>query len=53
VSVIARSVQFLGDPPNGSNGVNGNDTGGLQAITGSEEEELAIEDQDAIAAAAA
>lgn len=53
VSVIARSVQFLGDPPNGSNGVSGNDTGGLQAITGSEEEDLAIEDQDAIAAAAA
>ncbi len=53
VSVIAKSVQFLGDPPSESNGDLDNGTGALQAITGSEEEDLAIEDQDAIAAVAA
>jgi len=54
VSIIARTVQFLGSPPNGdSNGVAGDDdSGGLQGIAGGEEESLDIEDQEAIAAAA-
>ena len=55
VSIIASNVQFLGSPSsNGaSNGVADNGTGALQGIAGSEEEALDIEDQEAIAMAAA
>jgi single-strand DNA-binding protein len=54
VSIIANNVQFLGAPPNGSsNGVTENGTGALEGIAGNEEESLDIEDQEAIALAAA
>ncbi len=54
VSVIANTVQFLGNPPNGSdNGLADYGTGGLEGIAGSAEEELDIGDQEAIAAVAA
>jgi single-strand DNA-binding protein len=54
VSVIANNVQFLGSPQNGaSNGGADNGTVALEAITGSEEEALDVEDQEAIAMAAA
>jgi single-strand DNA-binding protein len=53
VRVIAQTVQFLGGPPSSSNGVAGSDMGELHGITGGEEEDLDIADQDAIAFAAA
>ena len=54
VSIVARSVQFLGSPSDSPNGTTDDSAVvALESITGSEEEELAIEDQDAIAAAAA
>jgi single-strand DNA-binding protein len=55
VSIIAQTVQFLGNPPSDdSNGIAGdNDTGGLQSIAGDDEEKLDIADQDVIAMAAA
>jgi single-strand DNA-binding protein len=55
VSVIAKTVQFLDSPPSSPNGGphNGAGAGTLQSIAGGEEEGLDIEDQDAIAAAAA
>jgi len=53
VSVIARTVQFLGSPPSNGNGVAGNAEGALEGIAGSEEETLDLEDQEAIALAAA
>jgi single-strand DNA-binding protein len=52
VSVIANTVQFLDSPPSGG-GAPGEDTGMLHGIAGGEEEALAVEDQDAIAAVAA
>lgn len=53
VSVIARTVQFLDSPTSNSNSGTHNGAGALQSIAGGEEEALDIEDQDAIAAAAA
>jgi single-strand DNA-binding protein len=53
VSVIAKTVQFLGSPPNGGNGAAEDGTGALHSIAGDEEESLDIADQDVIAAAAA
>jgi single-strand DNA-binding protein len=53
VSVIAHSVQFLGNPPSVSNGLPDYGTGGLESLAGSEEEELDFGDQEAIATAAA
>jgi single-strand DNA-binding protein len=53
VSVIAKTVQFLGSPPNGGNGIADDSTGALHSIAGDEEESLDIADQDVIAAAAA
>jgi single-strand DNA-binding protein len=55
VSVIANNVQFLGSPPSNGNGPVDDDTaaGALQGIAGSEEEALNLEDQEAIAMAAA
>lgn len=53
VSVIARTVQFLDSPTSNSNGGAHNGAGALHSIDGGEEEGLDIEDQDAIAAAAA
>jgi single-strand DNA-binding protein len=53
VSVIAHTVQFLGNPPSDSNGLADYGTGGLEGIDGGEEEALDIGDQEAIAAAAA
>ena len=53
VSVIAKTVQFLGSPPSGGNGVAEDGAGALHSIAGSEEESLELADQDAIAAAAA
>jgi len=55
VSIIAHKVQFLGSPP--SSDMNGfaDDglAGSLDGITGDEEESMDIEDQEAIALAAA
>lgn len=55
VSIIARTVQFLGSPP--SSDMNGfaDDglAGSLDGIAGDEEESMDIEDQEAIALAAA
>jgi single-strand DNA-binding protein len=53
VSIIANRVQFLGSPPNDSNGVTDEGTVELESIAGGEEEALDIEDLDAIAAVAA
>jgi single-strand DNA-binding protein len=57
VSIIANTVQFLGSPSNDVDGlVDGladGDTGALHGIAGNEEEALDVEDQEAIAAAAA
>jgi single-strand DNA-binding protein len=52
VSVIANTVQFLDSPPSGG-GASGESSGVLHGIAGGEEEALATEDQDAIAAVAA
>jgi single-strand DNA-binding protein len=52
VSVIANTVQFLDSPPSGG-GASGEAAGALHGIAGGEEEALATEDQDAIAAVAA
>jgi hypothetical protein len=46
-------VQFLGNPPSDSNGLDGYGTGALEGIAGGEEEALDIGDQEAIAAVAA
>jgi single-strand DNA-binding protein len=55
VSIIANTVQFLGSPNGNGNSSGGADNGAvaLEAIAGSEEEALDIEDQEAIAMAAA
>jgi hypothetical protein len=53
VSVIANTVQFLGNPSSDSNGLADYGTGALEGIDGGEEEALDIGDQEAIAAAAA
>jgi single-strand DNA-binding protein len=52
VRIVARTVQFLGSPP--SDDSDGG-VGGLQSIVGEDDDEefLNVEDQDAIAAAAA
>jgi single-strand DNA-binding protein len=50
VSIVAKTVQFLGAPP--SNDSNGG-LGALHGIVGEEEETLDIEDQEAIAFAVA
>lgn len=54
VRVVANTVQFLGAPPGGSDGMppEGADGGGLHAIAGDDEESLEYADQEAIAAAA-
>jgi single-strand DNA-binding protein len=54
VSIVAKSVQFLGSPSDNHNGAtDDNAVVALESITGSEEEALDLEDQDAIAAVAA
>ncbi|MGH2877003.1 MAG: single-stranded DNA-binding protein [Solirubrobacteraceae bacterium] len=54
VSVIAKTVQFLGSPPSDSDdGLPDFGTGALEGIAGGEEEALEIGDQEAIATAAA
>ena len=53
VSVIARTVQFLGSPPSGGNGVAADGAGALQGFAAEEEESLDVADQDAVAALAA
>jgi len=52
VSIIAKTVQFLSSPLSETNGSD-DSSGALQGITGDEEEQLDIADQDAIAMAAA
>jgi single-strand DNA-binding protein len=54
VRIVARTVQFLDSPPNAStNGHADDGAGALQSVTGDEEDELDVEDQEAIALAAA
>jgi single-strand DNA-binding protein len=53
VSVIAKTVQFLGSPPSNGHGAADDDAAALQGIAGGEEEALDVEDQEAIALAAA
>jgi single-strand DNA-binding protein len=54
VSIIARSVQFLESSSNGSNGAAADSAVvALESVAGSEEEALDLEDQEAIAVAAA
>jgi single-strand DNA-binding protein len=55
VSVVAHTVQFLGSPSASGDGpADGGGAGGaLHGIAGDEEESLNVEDQDAIALAAA
>jgi single-strand DNA-binding protein len=55
VSIIARTVQFLDSPPSAASGAPGDGDGdhGLHSIAGGEEETLDLDDQEAIAAAAA
>jgi single-strand DNA-binding protein len=52
VSIIAKTVQFLSTQLSETNGSD-DSSGALQGITGDEEEQLDIVDQDAIAMAAA
>jgi single-strand DNA-binding protein len=53
VSVIANTVQFLGNPPSDANGLADYGTGALEGIAGGEEEALDIGEEEAIAMAAA
>jgi single-strand DNA-binding protein len=53
VSIIAKTVQFLGSAPSNGNGVGGDVVAALEAIDGSDEELLDVEDLEAIAMAAA